>query len=206
METQSIEVDRGRALELYREYKKHLHYSKPLDDEIRRAYQAIAQGKMVIRALESVKAAGVYTSGPNANLPRLAICRADAISCTLISEANGSAVMHANDTTPRSVRRWAGSTEVMQSRSVIRFPADSFARSRERRWRAEALVPTPPLHLRPRRGLANYHVLWEAEWTKVVPHDPMLLRRIGRADIWIVVAAWDLTPVEKAALATRITA
>ena len=62
-----------------------------------------------------------------------------------------------------------------------------------------------PLQLRPKRGLENYHVLCEAEWTgKAPPDDPMLLRRIGRADLWLVVAGWDLTAVEKAALATRL--
>jgi hypothetical protein len=204
METQRIEVDRARALELYREYKKHLHYSKPIDDEVRRAYQAIAQGKMVIRALESVKAAGVKpASAPDAGWPKLALCRADAISCKIQYRDDGAATMHAGDTNPRSRSRW-GRDGVYQSRNVFSFPAGSFPGAQ--RWRtAEALVPTPPLHLRPRRGLANYHVLWEAEWTKIVPHDPLLLRRIGIADIWIVVAAWELTEIEKAALATRIT-
>ena len=30
------------------------------------------------------------------------------------------------------------------------------------------------------------------------------LRRIGKADLWLVVAQWDLTEVEKAALSTRV--
>jgi hypothetical protein len=67
----------------------------------------------------------------------------------------------------------------------------------------EAIVPIVPVYLRPKRGLANYHVLWEAEWRRIPPHDPMLLRRIG-GDMWLVVAQWDLTEVERAALATRI--
>ena len=64
-------------------------------------------------------------------------------------------------------------------------------------------MPVIPVHLRPRRGLQNYHVLWEAEWERIPPRDPMLLRRIGRGDMSLVVAAWDLTEVERAALATR---
>jgi hypothetical protein len=70
--------------------------------------------------------------------------------------------------------------------------------------RAVALVPTPPLHLRPRRGLQNYHVLFEAQWSKAPPDDPVLLRRIGKGDLWLVCASWNLTPIEKAALATRL--
>jgi hypothetical protein len=58
--------------------------------------------------------------------------------------------------------------------------------------------------VRPRRGLENYNVLWEAVWQPAPPVDPMLLRRIGEADLWVVVAAWELTEVERAALAARI--
>ena len=65
-------------------------------------------------------------------------------------------------------------------------------------------MPIIPVHLRPKRGLANYHVLWEAEWERVVPRDPYLLRRIGKADLWLVVAHWELSPVEMAALSTRV--
>jgi hypothetical protein len=66
------------------------------------------------------------------------------------------------------------------------------------------VVPLVPIHLRPRRALGAYHILWEAEWKRVPPVDPMLLRRIG-GDIWLVVAAWDLTEVERAAMQTRLT-
>jgi hypothetical protein len=91
------------------------------------------------------------------------------------------------------------------------FPAESFplktwGNTRERTSRSdhEAMVPMIPAHLKPRRGLANYHILWEAEWERVPPRDPYLLRRIGKADLWLVVAHWDLTEVERAALSTRV--
>jgi hypothetical protein len=32
----------------------------------------------------------------------------------------------------------------------------------------------------------------------------MLLRRIGQADLWIVCAAWELTEIERAVLAARV--
>jgi hypothetical protein len=87
--------------------------------------------------------------------------------------------------------------------------AGSFPLSAERinRWRpAKAIVPLVPIHLRPKRGLANYHILFEAVWEPLPPSDPMLLRRIGKGDLWLVVAAWDLTEIERAALAARIVA
>lgn len=102
-------------------------------------------------------------------------------------------------------------TQNKNRRQHIDFPADSFPepphRGRNFGWaRARAVVPLVPLDLRPKRGLANYHVLWEAVWEPAPPVDPMLLRRIGQGDLWVVCAAWDLTEVERAALAARIRA
>lgn len=58
-----------------------------------------------------------------------------------------------------------------------------------------ARVPTVPLHLRPRGDLGSYAILWEAEWESM-PIDPFLLRRVT-ADWFVVVAHWDLTPLER---------
>jgi len=169
LDTIPVVVDRQRALELYREYKKHAHYSRPIDRECQRAYQLLAKG-----------------------------CKVEMLH-------NGGATMHNGGTAPRS-RGWRQGGGMQQSANVIVFEAGTFpVPNGYRRWRGEALVPTPPLNLRRARGLANYHVLWDAEWTRIAPSDPFLLRRIGRADMWLVVAMWELTPVEKAALATRLT-
>lgn len=56
METQQINIDKERARELYQEYRAHQHYSTPVDREIQRAYRLIAQGRVIIRALESIRA------------------------------------------------------------------------------------------------------------------------------------------------------
>jgi hypothetical protein len=182
-----IEMPVKEARELYREYRKHQHYSQPIDDEVRRTYQLIAQGRVVIRALEAVRLAGLNDEG----LPKLAIMRATEKRCFFRGESDGAARF--SDTQyPRA-----------KDRNTITYPRGSFTFPRQV-WQAEAMLPTIPLHLRPKRGLANYHVLWEAEWKKIAPVDPMLLRRIGKADLWLVVAAWDLTPVEQAALAGRM--
>lgn len=193
MQTQQITMTRHEARGLYRSYKKHLHYSKPIDRECMRAYQLLAQGRLVIKALESVTAAGLNENG----LPKLALARADAIECKLALRGDGSAVM----TTEQ--RTWRRRSNAAPSR-WIDFPPGSFTGVRLIRDRI-AILPSIPLHLRPQRGLANYHILWEAEWSKRPPVDPYLLRRIGRADLWLVVAMWNLTEVERAALSTRLT-
>jgi hypothetical protein len=193
MQTENIVVDRLEARALWRKYRAHQHYSKPIDREIGLTYQRIAQGKVVIRALASVVAAGVNEQ----NLPKLAIVRADATTCFYEWYRDGGA-RFSKDPWPKTNHR----------RNYIDFPPGSFpqpAESRNRTWsRAQAIVPLIPLDIRPRRGLENYHLLWEAVWQPAPPVDPMLLRRIGEADLWVVVAAWDLTEVERAALAARI--
>ncbi|HYF40928.1 MAG TPA: hypothetical protein VEA35_00645 [Ramlibacter sp.] len=201
METQAITVDRAEAKRLYREYKKHRHWSEPIDAEIQRAYQLIAQGRLVIRALESIRTAGFNEQG----LPKLAICRADAKMCRLepltgawlperrLYERRGFRFIDSRAPGWSSRRRKGTAFDVLWS-GMAPGPARGH----------EGIVPLVPVNLRPQRGLANYHILWEAEWTRTVPVDPLLLRQIGDGDMWVVVAAWDLTPVEQAALQARL--
>lgn len=203
MDVTTIALDRQKAAELYREYKAHRHYSTPVDDEIRKAYRAISKGQVVIQALDSIKRAGLNEKG----LPKLAIAGATASECVLRRERNGAAEMTWH---PQAWRFRSG-------RYVQRFPAGSFAfpfdsfpalrlggQGREWATTHAAQVPLIPVHLRPRQALDQYHILFEAEWEPIPPRDPYLLRRIGKADLWLVVAAWDLTDVERAALATRV--
>jgi hypothetical protein len=196
METISINIPRAEARGLYREYKKHQHYSTPEDHEIRRAYQLLAQGRLIIKAIESVKAAGVNDAG----LPKLALCRADARACRWSVPWSGGAGMMTFEDDPSRSSRW--NTPTAADKSFVFRGWEAIRPSRQNQWLAA--VPPVPLHLRPKRGLANYHILWEAEWERVPPRDPYLLRRIGKSDLWLVVAMWDLTEVERGVLAARL--
>ncbi|HMF69694.1 MAG TPA: hypothetical protein VK602_19035 [Phyllobacterium sp.] len=193
METAQIEIERWEAHKLWRKYREHRAWSTPIDHEIERVYSAIAKGKVVIKALESIAKAGVGEDG----FPKLAISRADQTRCVLTMYHNGGARM-AHD-------NWIGGNTAKGL--YCDFPEQTFtaAAFRNRKHdRAEAIVPHIPPDIRPARGLANYHILFEAIWSKVPPYDPMLLRRIGKGDLWLVVGAWDLTEVERAAMASRI--
>lgn len=200
MHTEKITVDRKQAAELYRSYKSHSAYSAPIDWEVQRTYQLLAQGKTIIRAIESIKAAGLDEK----HLPKLALAPATASHCHIRRGTDGSLIMSPSD-------NWWGRNKNMfrfHSETFV-FPVDSFPLTWDQKHRQDrsdhkAIMPTIPVHLRPKRALENYHVLWEAEWQPVPPRDPYLLRRIGKADLWLVVAHWDLTEVERAALATRI--
>lgn len=189
MQTHTIAFDVDEARALWRKYREHQHYSTPIDEEIAKIYQFIAQGRTVIRALASVVAAGLYINGPYNALPKLAIARADAETVDWRPSWN-IGVFKTGDG-----RRNAAPSH----RISFRWPG-----IRNNSACGTAKLPTVPLHLRPKRGLANYHILWEAEWQRVPPGDPLLLRRIGQSDAWLVVAAWDLTEIERAVLSTRM--
>jgi hypothetical protein len=190
MHAETITVDREEAAQLRRKYQEHRHYSTPVDLEILRVYDAIAKNRMVIRALASIAAAGLGED----ELPQLAIVRADAPECHLYMRENGGARF--------STHAWARDAH---HRTYIDLPAGSFT-PRPRKWGRHyaSMTPLVPIHLRPKRGLQNYHILYEAEWRPVPPKDPMLIRRVGLADLWIVLAAWDLTEIERAVLAGRL--
>ena len=199
MHTEKITMTRSEAAELYRRYKAHAAYSEPIDWEVQRTYQLLAQGKVIIRAIESIKAAGLDRKG----LPLLALAPATAAACHIQRTADGSMVMGPNDDFWHQRKN-----QVRFREETFAFPLDSFAdKTSGRQWRRDqhrAVLPIIPIHLRPKRALENYHVLWEAEWEPIPPRDPYLLRRIGKADLWLVVAHWELTEIERAALSTRI--
>jgi hypothetical protein len=197
MHTEPITMDRSEAQRLYRAYKTHLHYSTPIDHEIMRAYQLLAKGRLIIKAIETVAKAGLGADG----LPKLALCRADVPAVRCRVDNNGVQMLAEGAT--RSIS-WRRSNEKPGNRFTWPLAAFSVPTPYKQHWDARAALPPIPLHQRPARGVANYHILWEAEWTKIPPRDPYLLRRIGVSDMWLVVAMWDLTDVERTALASRL--
>jgi hypothetical protein len=181
-------IDPNTAREYWKKYQTHRAYQTAADAEIAAIYKRIAQGKTVIRALESIRIAGLDEEG----LPKLAICRADMLECFWKPSTSTCTF---GERFPRS-----------RCRKTIRMDWDGLndlRRGFKERYNYAATVPIIPVHLRPKRGIENYHILWEAEWTKRYPVDPYLLRRFG-GDAWLVVAAWDLTDVERAVMSQRM--
>lgn len=74
--------------------------------------------------------------------------------------------------------------------------------------RLSSLVPMVPADVRPSGNLKYYFVLWEVEqWsdtslTAVPDRDPYLLQHLA-GDLYIVVAEWDLTELERAIMTGR---
>lgn len=177
MNVQSMAMDPNAAAVALIEYKEHRSRYDARDWEIERIYRQIALGKKVISVRDAICNAGL---GPDGR-PVLAIGQANQQSVMCHIYSNEVLFHHGWGAYPN----WG----------KIALPgASSLTRN------GEALTPRiPPQHRPPANVLHRYHILWEADW-KSIPRDPYLLRRIGRADAWVVLAAWDLTDVEMAVL------
>lgn len=81
---------------------------------------------------------------------------------------------------------------------------EGLRRGQRRSWHKsewQTTVPPIPFHLRPNGDAAKYLILWEVEeWKEFraarAPGDPFLLERIAHP-IYVVVAQWDLSELEK---------
>ena len=183
MNVEKLSMEKDQARELYRAYQASREHMTADDRMIAAIYKRIGAGRLVIRALASITAAGVGADG----LPMLAIMRADQQKVRVYPRNNAIAF---------------GSVNYNRSKACnfeIPMPGSVYT-TRNR----IADVPLIPVHLRPRKAIEQYHVLWEADWNQY-PVDPYLLRRFGE-DAWLVVAAWDLTPVERAVMSSKLNA
>jgi hypothetical protein len=180
MDVQTLQVTPESATAALRQYKAHRDRYDRRDWEIERIYREIAKGRKVISAFESIRNAGVDERGR----PRLALMRADqpSVICNYWYERE---VVFRSDDFSRARDRYI----------TVPWPG----RPRRETPSARALAPRIPPQYRPASSeLHKYHLLWEASWSDV-PVDPILLKRLSR-DAWIVLAAWDLTPVELAVM------
>lgn len=216
MRVESIQMDPAIAREHYRDYmrsvrvhrrerlartslreRRKIERSEREDEELRRAYLALSRGQRVLNLSRVMAAAGLTE---DTKLPRLAVCPADAAQCEIRTDGSGIVF--------RDERR--GVYSVQKYRVSIRsFGAEVI----DWQWRHDnklpslervrALVPFIPPRLRP-RDPENYFILWEANWQLRPPDpDPFLLKRIG--DItFVIVAQWDMTPLEQSILEGRI--
>lgn len=190
-----VAVEPDAAQKAFEEYRAAFRESHDQTDaEIMRAYKALADGKTIISLAEAIRTAGLDGLGR----PNLAIARADERTIAMQMQSDGS-VMY----TPNwSVRATDRQFSLPAGTLVPLREAD--AAYRERWWGTwHARLPFIPPAYRPPLRLTNYHLLWEAEWRQGAgpqTRDPMLLRRVS-GDMFAVVAAWDLTDVEKLVLA-----
>lgn len=200
MDLTTITMDKAEARRRFLEYRNSVRQRHNAEDEqIMRGYRALANGRQVIDICATLRKGGMTTIPPKWAsaqpiwVPRLALMRADQAWCWLNTNQDGGVEYH-NTGSPRHNER----------RNYFRFsrlftPLEGTDRSW---WNAKAMVPPVPPGLRPHDKIGNYHILWEAEWKREPPKDPALLKHIG-GDLYVVLAVWELTELERTVLAGR---
>lgn len=199
----------AKAKETGKELKR-LRIQKTLlekeDEHLLGAYRALCRGERILNINQVLAAAGLQE---HTRLPKFAVCRANAKWCRISTHSYPSrlgVIFTASDTdnVPWKTKR----NDFVEYPTNVPYITDMT----NAQWRmdnkfprlpAMALVPTVPVQLRP-ANLEDYHILWEAEWQKTPPVDPILLKRTGPdSPIFTVVAQWDLTPLERGILDGR---
>jgi hypothetical protein len=173
-----IEMDQEKAreaFEIYRSSVRERHNEE--DAQIMRGYKALASGQQIFDVDEVMKMAGL----DHLARPRLAIIRADAEYAWFVGYEDGSGIFQIF---PAEVKKWR-----------------DFAWG-SRTSKIRALVPLIPPQYRPKFKLLNYHILFEPEWEEVPPKDPFLCKHLG-GSLFAILAAWDLTEVERMVLKGR---
>jgi len=144
------------------------------ENDLRAAYRAMSLGQRVLVLPSVIKKAGFNSE----SLPVLAVAQAHWQWCHYECHAGLSRFMDG----ACKIEVQTGGKDVW-------------------RYRQRALVPPVPPRFRP-ESLYDYHVLWEAEWRKAPPIDPILLKKVSD-NVYVVLAQWDLTPLEQAVLEGR---
>jgi hypothetical protein len=156
-----------------------------------RGYRTLAQGNQIINLRDVIAGGGLDLKG----YPTLAVARADWQRVRVEQFSDGSLRF-------TTARNWGRVTKA----NSLTFPQETFPR------RTYTVIPTDghtvvpiiPPQYRPKFSLANYHILFEADW-KAVPKDPALLKDLGDG-LYAVLAVWDLTEIERTVLGiTRTT-
>lgn len=146
------------------------------DKAIMAAYKSIAHGWKIIDLDETIKKAGLFDSG----LPKLAFVRADAERVNL--RINQWLIEYS----------WNTGYKNHEHRLGFHYPQSKDLTS-------YAIVPYVPPYIR-KSNMGELFILFEAEWKQVPRRDPFLLARVDK-NMYRIVGAWDVTPVEAAAIA-----
>ena len=168
-----------------------------VDRQIMKGYQALAKGKSLIRLQDAIRSGGFHDN----LLPRLAIGR--------MTDPRINVRVYSDRVQffPATMGGWVRNDNSGLNSGVVRIqverpavPADG--RGHQIRDRASAIVPLVPPALRPAHARHRYFVLFEADWLPQPPRDPALIRHLV-GDLWVVLSPWDLTELERAAIAGR---
>jgi hypothetical protein len=183
MNVPTITMDRDLAKDAYREYRQACRNNpNEADRVVMMGYKAMAQGRAIINLHDAFVSAGLDDKGR----PKLAIARATWEWIRFQFQGW------------KDVARFEKAPVNQWNNPFYRIPISAFPAERTKEpWRA--MVPMIPPSIRPASSLNDYHILWEAEWQTTPPRDPLLLKKLN-GSLYVVLAVWDLTELERAVL------
>jgi hypothetical protein len=170
-------IRKAKARTMYREYVKAC-VDFPEDQHYRRmrdVLKEIKNGHKIICLSDTIAAGGLNEKGE----PRFAIAQANWKRCECERFKDGEIRFREKGWTRKNFIMIKGHP----------FPCQNYQD-------IQTIIPPIPPRLRP-KYLNRYYILWEVEDWQKVPKDPFLLRRIPRTDYYVIVAAWNLTKLER---------
>lgn len=202
METDTIDMTVEEAEEAYKKYAELVKEREEKSLEIlKQASYHLSQGRKVLNIYDSILRGGVDENKE----PKLAIGRADWGTVFFTkhrgkSGAFGSARVGSNWGKVDSVRL---PINYFDEEWEIEDSTKSW--SEPKRPTIKSAIPLIPAELMPKGKLNNYYILfevgrWEEDLSRRrVGDDPLLLRRLSE-NMFVVLAMWDVSPLEKAVL------
>lgn len=211
MNSPTITMERVAAEAKLAEYERAARDNpkamRELDRGILEGYRLLAKGKRLVDVNAAIGHAGRNLAGQ----PKLAIARAHVERTRWVPR--GRIVIDYRGR--RLLDQWGEQTaglfvygptrghdrtpHVVDDRSLWTLPAGTLVAHGEASRTFDALTPLVPLPHRPRTKLDGYFLLWEANWHPAPPIDPYLLRPLA-GSLMEIVAEWDVTPLELAAV------
>lgn len=199
MDIAPFTVEREKAKELWKEYVDACK-KNPKDEflkDMKAIYNQMKSGRKVVDIHEVFRRGGLTIEG----YPRLAIARADIKKVYCYYRRNGRVTFY------NTLPYWSNKVSSSDVDIPGVYPALNENQIKDK-WREylrlEAPLPAIPASIKPSRNLQAYHILWEVDkWEPIPPRDPYLLRRLS-PNMFVVVAGWELTELERAVMKGRV--
>jgi hypothetical protein len=161
------------------------------DKRVVAAYRALEEGRKMVSLSEAIARGDLGEK----RMPKLAVARADFTTVRVSSFADGS--LRYFNKARRKKNTWRVEFPALMGRAADRETPPRVG---------TANLPYIPPTIRP-QDPENYLCFWEAQWRvddlprprPTLVLDPALLEHVV-GDLYVVVATWDLSPIEAAAL------
>ena len=211
MDVATIEMPRGQARQKWEEYRDGCkdHPDNQFYKDMKKIYHALGQGRKLTDINKVIKKGGLN----HQLMPRLSIARADSELSICQYNDNGDLQFYSGHH-----RRWSDGAlkrDIFVQGQFPELEEKHKSTYNDRAWdnvyrhnrRLSTTLPEIPPSVYPKGKLDNYYILWEVEeWAEVPepPGDPWLLHRLEPGNMFVVLAGWDLTELERTVVAGRM--